>query len=478
MPISGPVVHQQLMDAYTSTQTRLESERGQILHAKQQRDQLDDDRSEALVSLAEHYLPELTREAISETWFELRPAVSQILLRKQEHSQRADDALNLLTSQRQQQDLQLVASNHEFDQAIEAQNSVAEKVRSRLQEDPRFVQLSDRAAVAEAALERAEANLEEIDQDSVRKLPSYDGSSLFRYLHDRGFGTQQYAKRGFTRRMDRWLAKFIDYHKAKQGYEFLRRTPEQMRQIIAEDRRALDTVMDELERSRDEVAAAFGLPEKIEQSKQFQQQRAEQLKSLDAILQETEKTQNELAELEDSRGPYYREAIELFREMFAKSDSHDLKRRAQQTGEISDDQIVARLMGVESEIGHIEEAARRRRQELDQMRSFLQDLGRLVQRFRAAQFDSSRSQFVGSLDVFEELERARDANDIQVLWQRIRSLQRWGPAAEHDADQASEPLTGVLIDAMGDAAGTTMQTHARRAGTRRAQRDSSWGGGG
>ena len=206
--------------------------------------------------------------------------------------------------------------------------------------------------------------------------------------------------------MDRWLAKFIDYNKAKQGYDFLRKTPEQMRQIIAEDRQSLDTVMNELERRRDAVANNLGLSEKIEHVTKLKRQRDEQLEVLDALLVESEKTQRELSELEDPRGIYYREAIRLFREMLDGSDTSDLKHRAQQTREITDDQIVARLMGVESEIGQLDDAARRRRRDLDQMQSFLEDVGRLIQRFRAAQFDSSRSQFVGSLDIFEEVDRA------------------------------------------------------------------------
>ncbi len=113
------------------------------------------------------------------------------------------------------------------------------------------------------------------------------------------------------------------------------------------------------------------------------------------------------------------------------------------------------------------------------MQSFLEDLGRLIQRFRAAQFDSSRSQFVGSLDVFEELDRAEDQNDIDGLWRRIRSAQRWGPTAiEQVTRVATHPLTQVLVNAMAHAAGGAMQAHARRAGDRRAQRDSSRGGSG
>jgi hypothetical protein len=237
--------------------------------------------------------------------------------------------------------------------------------------------------------------------------------------------------------------------------------------------------MDELERRRDDVAVNFGLPEKIQQVANLGQQRDEQLRALDVLLADSEKTQRELTDLKDSRGTYYREAIRLFRELLDRNDSRDLKHRAQQTREITDDQIVARLMGVESEIGQLDVAAERRRSDLNQMQSFLEDLGRLVQRFRAAQFDSSRSQFVGSLDVFEELDRAQDQNDIDSMWRRIRSAQRWGPTAmEKVTSVATHPLTQVLVNAMAHAAGGAMQAHARRAGDRRAQRDSSRGGSG
>jgi hypothetical protein len=182
--------------------------------------------------------------------------------------------------------------------------------------------------------------------------------------------------------------------------------------------------------------------------------------------------------MEGSRGPYYREAIDLFRDMLDRSDSRELKRRAERTIEITDDQIVARLMGVETEIGALENAARKRARDLDRMGAFLEDLGRLIQRFRAAKFDSSRSQFVGSLDVFDAVERASEDNDIEDLWKRVRDAQRWGPTViERVTKVASHPLTQVLINAMAHAAGGAMENHARRAGRRRSQRDSSWRGG-
>ncbi len=327
MPISGPVVHQQLMEAYASLQSKMEQARGQMSRVGEDHSDLDEDRSESLVQLAEHYLPELTPETVRETWRDFRPSIAQVLARKQGHTERVSDKLREKILLRRQLDGALVDRNQQLDEAIDAQQALAAQVEQQLRQDPQFVGLSDRAAVAEAALERAEANLEEIENDAEKKLPAYRESSLFEYLRERGFGTDEYKKRGFTRRMDRMLAKYIDFNKAKQNYEFLINTPQQMRQIIEQDRTALNTVMDELERQRDRVAEKLGLPDKISIVEQLEQQRSEQLTALDRLLQETETIQNELNELDDSRGQYYREAIQLFRQMLERSGSRELKRR-------------------------------------------------------------------------------------------------------------------------------------------------------
>ncbi len=481
MSVSGPVLHQQLMDAYAAVQADLESARGEIIFARGQRDDLDDQRGEALAHLAEHYLPELTPEAIGQTWVEVRSAVAEVLHRKQDHARRLAEDLKDLSDRRQRQEQRLLETTDELDRAVDQQAQITGELEQRLLADDEFVRLSDRAAMAEAALERAEANLHEIDQDSVRKLPAYDESSLFRYLYDRGYGTVAYNKRGITRRIDRWLARYVDFQKARQGYDFLRKTPEQMRQIIAEDREALDAVMTVIERRRDNLAEELGLNEVIVRAEELTRSREEQLKSLDAVLADEKDQQTELSELDNPRGTYYREAIGVFRDALDHISSRELKQRAKRTPEIVDDQIVARLMGVESDMDRVDDAARRRRAEIDRTQGYLEDLGRLVQRFRAAQFDSARSQFVDSLDVYDEVTRAREKGSVESLWQRIRRAQRWGPTTtDKITNVATHPLTQVLINAMAHAAGGAMQGHARRAANRRMQNRfrGSWGNSG
>ncbi len=471
MPTPGSVVHQQLMDAYTEAQSRLEAEREKIAQLRATREGLNDDRSNALVALAQHYLPELTDQAIEATWSEVRPKLSNLLLQKEDSRRRVQEKLDKVTSEYSDRDQQFVELGRRYDQSCQSQQQIADQVQKRLQDDPQFMQLSDRAAVAEAALERAEANLEEIDQDAARKLPAYDSSTLFRYLHDRGFGTTNYSKRGFTRRMDRALARFIGYQKARQGYEFLRRTPDQMRQIIAEDRQALDTVLDELERRRDIIAAELGLPKIVRQTKSLETERHRLLEAMEQLGAKVDETRHQLDELESNRGPHYRDAVGVFREMLEKHDSHQLQQRAAATSEPTDDQIVARLMGVEMDIEDLDDASRRQSERLVQWQEMIGELGRLIQKFRAAQFDTSRSHFVGSLDIMEEFDRALENGDIDHLWQRVRRAQRWGPTDSGRVGSAY-PMTQVLVNAMSQAADAAKSGHARRAGHRRARRDS------
>ncbi|TWT53863.1 hypothetical protein Pla22_14970 [Rubripirellula amarantea] len=486
MPISGPVVHQQLMDAYAQVQSDLQQAHARVSQAGSKRDELLDHRGESLVELAEHYLPELSEQAIRDTWAEVRPAISQVLLRKEHQCKKIRTELERSIANRSRFNEELMTLNASLDQAMEAQEEVASLVEQELREDPEFVRLSDRAAIAEAAIERGEANLQEIDQDSARKLPAYEQSALFNYLKNRDFGTGNYKSRGFTRRMDRWVAKMVNYNKAKQSYDFLRDTPNHMRQIIAEDRASLDVVMQDLKLRRDRVADKHGLPKQIEQIEKLHARRDDLLANIDQTLIESDELQKELNEVDDQRGPFYREAIDTFRKMLSEVDTRTLERKARSTVEITDDQIVARLMGVDQQIDSFDDATRRQHEDLTRMQSFLEGFGRLIQRFRAAGFDSSRSQFVGSLDILEELGRARSEGDIEMLWQRIRSDQRWGPTAiEKITAVATHPMTQVLLNAMAHAAGGAMEAHARRAGQRRrdsgpwdhrAKGSSKWGG--
>lgn len=473
MMIPGPTVHQQLMDAYKRLTEQLEQDRKSMHDVQEQYEKLDAERDDALRSLAQHYLPELTADAINSTWREVQSDISTLLLQKEDEDRSLQQKLKQLQENRTTTEKALLQATNVLDSAILEQNKVSAVVEKRLQEDTQFVELADRAAIAELALERAESNLHEIDQDAARKLPAYQASTLFQYLYERGYGQKEYRSRGLTRRIDRWLARYIDFTKARQGYDFLKQTPDQMRKIIAEDRRSLNIVMEELERKRDRVADEMGLPEKISLTDRLTRDRQQILQTANFVSESMNEVEDRINDLSDPRGSYYQQAIEIFRQTLVGFKSSDLKKRAEATkDDLTDDQIVARLSGVESDRGDLQEATRDRRNLQKQKQHVIEELGRVIQRFRAAHFDSVRSHFLDTLSIDEELAYTEDAEDARKLWQKIRRSQRWGDHESED-DAGGSSLKQVLVNAMGKAAGDERGDDARRAGARRLEYDSN-----
>lgn len=475
MPIPGPHVHQQLISAYHDAAGKLERLRAELGQIEAQREKLEVDRDYSFTQLAKHYLPDLTPESIERTWVEIRPTMGEILLRKQNRVREYQEDFNDQDRIRTHLETELIGLNAPLDEAERQQQELAAQVEKSLRENAKFIELSHHASMAEVALERAEANLDEISQDAARKLPAYQSCRLFNYLLDRQFGTPQYKYKGINRRMDRWIAKLVDYSQTKRNYDYLSTTPATMRTVIAEDRLALDTVLDELDRHRDEAAERFGLLAQINAVEALRQERESLLVQLDQASRQCETIQDELNRLEDPRGEFHAEAIDVFRKMLAQSTSDDLRQEARRTPEITDDQIVASLRGIETKMSQTDLTTSECNDELRSGQEVYEAVGRLTQRFRASGFDRSNCQFSDTLDVAGYVDHARNAADIEDLWQSIRRSQGWGPTAmDKITSVATHPMSQVMINAMTHAAAGAQSNYARRAGQRGSRKRKGW----
>ncbi len=464
---TGADVHRRLIDAQRRAAAKLEELRAAAETFFEQDESLRSRRDETLRRLAEHYLPELTPEAIAATWVEVRPAAREVRMRNQATIQRVGEELaEAQTTLRAAEDA-LTAADDALNAATDRQQIAADRTTAHLQADPQFVELTGRVAAAESALQRAEENRLQILREAEEKLPAYD-DRLFQYLYDRGFGTPRYGSKGVTRRIDRWLADYIGFRDAKRGYEFLSRTPETMAKVIAEDREALDQVMGQVESMRDAAAARAGLPEAIATRQAAEARRDDAVQ----LVEQSQLRVNELNQQHrravDVRGDAYDEAVSEFREVLKRIDIDELQRTARATPEITDDQIVATLRGVDRDIETLADQQKQHKQSVAAAESVHSALGRLVQRFRAARYDTGRSVFSDRLKLDSRLDQIQSESDVDELWQAIRRMHDQGPGlAERAADIADNPMAVVLAGAMASAAGEAVRRRTDRAVQRR-----------
>ncbi|WP_417746453.1 hypothetical protein [Rosistilla oblonga] len=473
MPTSGSEVLREMTRAIQDAKRQRDALQSQHREILQQTDDLVGQRGQTLVELAESYLPELSQTTVRQVWNEIRPAIQDVLLRKEARHRELVAEHQRLEAVQTQLRGELQTLNGKLDAIYGERDSLSKQLSEQLSGDPAFQQLTDKAAIAEINLQRAESSLAEVEHDVIAKLPAYQRSRLFQYLHKRKMGTPQYTARGWRRRMDRWVGRLIDYPKARKSYEFLSEVPGKMRELIAERRDALNQLLDRLERSQQKVAAELGLDKVLEQIESREDQRDDLLEQLEQTVVQTNANGAEIDKLLDSEGPYYAEAIEKYRRLLEQTHTLTLEQRAAQSPDPIDDQLVARLKHLDEEIQQFQKAADARRRQLKEAEDFAESIDYLVQQFQRARFDDSRSYFDDKLNIRESLSRLADGRERpDLLWQHIRRHQHTAPNwyeenSRRVVNAANSPMGQILLQTMAHAAGAALRENARRAGSRR-----------
>ncbi|WP_164101592.1 coiled-coil domain-containing protein [Candidatus Laterigemmans baculatus] len=462
MPVTGPAASKQIQLARRSAQAALcEARRAAALTAEESVALVEEIR-QSLAALLPSLLSSSSGDGMSAAVDVAQQHLEEILHRREQHIARLDRELAQFDRERAAGEEELQRCTARIDDLHSHQQKLSESLVRHLAEDERFRAWSDAAAETEAALERAEAGLAESEYDATQKLPAYENSRLFKYLYDRRWGTSRYVAGATGRRIDDWVASLIDYPRARAGYEFLKKTPDQIRAAMAIGRDRLARLMNQLERRRDDQAVQLGLLKLVGEVHAADRQREAVLAKLEQVRQKKDATRRELAEIENPSGKYYLAVLEQIESLLEQAEQRVLKLEGASVPAPRANQILGQLHAFTARRQNIQLQAVARQQRLLALNRHLSELGYFHQRFCAADFDSRRSLFPDSFDLVGELERVRQGDDsIDLVWQRMRRRQQF-----HSAVRSDSPLPEVLVSAMAQAAEAEMSGYARRAATR------------
>ena len=311
---------------------------------------LTDQQTQAFVDLAQHYLPELSHRALSNTWIEIRGQIRELYLLKEDRCRGLRENLAEIADRLAQLRPQRNQLRQQFEKARLDHGSKQGNVHKVLRDDPAVVGCLADIEKVDQQIDLALKQLDLAEAEAETKLPAYEESVLFQYLHDRKFGTPEYNEKGLERRWDRWLAKLIDYSNVKKSYKFLHDTPANLQELIHSKRDRYKRLLEKLDLARVAAFKKFGLPEQ----KGLLDQLGVQLHDVDRQVEQWESKQaeigSELCELESSHGTYYQRAIEIYRDFLTTLDPEVLKVYAECTDSPVDDQICARTRMISQNI--------------------------------------------------------------------------------------------------------------------------------
>jgi hypothetical protein len=488
MVTEGAAVFVQIDRALSDAQREVERERAEASRLDAQLRELVASRGEALDELARHYLPDVTRPQIEQTFVEVRGDLLAILRDKEQRRQEIEDQLVAGREQARKVESELEAVTARLNEKVKQREDLEARVTDALKEDAEFHRLSKAVVEAEQALHRNEQRVEAIRAEAAEKLPAFERSPLFRYLYGRGYGTASYQSYGLIARLDHWVARLIDFPRARQGYEFLRRVPPLVEEEVARRRKPFDELMRQVEAIQRRYAEEAGLTKVLDEGQQLGAAR-------DRLVAELEQARARVLQLDRTKSEwsrdqlaYYHKAIDKFKGFLDRAEQRLLEQKARQTPEPKDDNLVAQLAQVGQSMKALDRKVAEqldRRGDAERLRD---GLNRLAQRFREANYDSDRSYFPADLDTNDLIEQCRSGRiSPDQIWDELHRSQRfrphpverippgWPPSRGVPASSIdfpeiiNSPAARILVGALGQVVGAAMRESASRGVQRRVE---------
>jgi chromosome segregation ATPase len=490
MVTEGRAVFEQIDRARHAAGQEVERGRAEAARLEGQLRELVATRGTTLVELARHYLPEISRPNVERSFAEVRDELTAILAQKEQKARELHESLGASNEEAARTNAELDGVTDRLNEKVRRREELEARVADELKADPEFQRLSKAALEAEQILHRNEQRVEEIRREAAEKLPAFDASRLFRYLYDRGYATPQYRAHGLIARLDRWVARLIDFPRARKGYEYLRRVPAMVEDEVRRRRQPFDELMQQVEAIQEARADAVGLTAVLEEGLRLGEARDRLVQELARTREESGVLERSLADLGRQRNAYYERAIETLKGFMERAEARVLEQRARQSPEPQDDALVSQIVEVGRSIADLNARLGELalgRQAAEQGHRELEDLAR---RYRQANFDSERSFFDGDLDVSALIDGcSRGQVGADAAWDRLRRAQRFRPhwvepapapapipripglppGSMHVPDAAWLPAGRILIGALGEIVGAAMRDSANRGVRRRAE---------
>ena len=454
MPHAGSDILAALEDSALQFQGEIETLRARRGELDSQIEELIERRSAAIEDLAQHYLPELSEEAVGRTFRDVRRKLQDVLGRRRNTISQLTKQVDQDTQRAVNLKAELNEVTDQLDKAVALRDQLQAEVSGRLDADDTFRQLSSEVLKSEQQLARYERQLVESRREAEEKLPAYEESRLFQYLAKRNFGAPNYHGWGLARPLDRWVARLIDYQRAKRSYDFLRTLPELMSDEVGRHRDLLKTASETLQQMQLVVWKETGLDVANQEGDQLGHQRETFVEQLNQLEKALTQAHDELIQAEDKHGTFYALAIDEFQAALADLQSHVLQQRAKATPQEEDDAIVAEIRYLTEEL----EQTRRQVGETDdgivRIERQTKGMDYVVSKFRSAEFDSERSTFADPFDIDDQLRRF-DTSDINQfgLWRSLKRHQEFAPTWV-------EKTTGTAVEAMNSPTGQSLITAA------------------
>ena len=395
-----------------------------------------------------------------------------------------DQAIEQLNTQIDDLQTQINAAEQHRHKLLQDVNGVSQKVvdceagvQNSLQHDAAYLVQLEKARTAQSIALEARHKAEQAQSDLAEKAKPYQQDSLFMYLWQRGFGTTEYKGGLFSRAVDSWVAKLIDFAPARVNFWNLTEIPKRLHEHAERSDGLADSQHEQLQVLELAQLSAAGVNE-LESELATVRSKLDQQ---DDLLENLEDQQNDglasRAKFIAGQDSYLERCLSGLVTALQHQDLRAVHRYVIATQSPTDDQLLIELQSLDDRNIEINGDLQGLRKHHDSKLSRLKELESVRRNFKNSRFDDVRSGFgnesllAGVLGQF--LQGAISGSD---LWGTIQRNQRYRDVASvPDFGSGGLGQIGDLLGGGGVVQRPTSQRNTRQRNKRQGKkRQSSW----
>jgi chromosome segregation ATPase len=343
------------------------------------------------------------------------------LLEKLKHDRRnLEEQIKASVSQQRQLEEQREELGRQRDETGEEIRQKLEQTHNRIKETEAYRQQQERAQEAVAVVKHADEKVSQAENDRIEKGKPYEADGLFMYLWNRRYLTTDYRGGWFTRKLDGWVSKLIDFRRNRANYHMLQELPRRLREHATKVQQTAQLEVQALKNMEREAAAADGIPAFQAEMQEAEKQLQELDTKIDAEEARNQKLLEEQAHFNAGTDPLSKQIIDLQTAELVKDQMANLYQMARATPRPEDDAIVAQLHQLRQREDQIVAEIQSVNNLLQQQQRNLGELQEVRRRYRQSGYDSYNSSFPGDFTLGMLLgQLLQGMTNSDTVWQEI-----------------------------------------------------------
>jgi len=305
-----------------------------------------------------------------------------------------------------------------------------EKALKRIRASEPFIAQLEKRDNAEEVARRAEEKALQAEADRKEKGSPYESDSLFMYLWKRRYLTPDYSAGRFTRSLDDWVAKLIDFPRNRANYHLLVEIPAHLRKHALAVKKKAEQEAEALTEIEEKETAREGIPALQAQVEDLEKK----LAAHDSEIEAEEDHYRELIEDQTRFGemadPQALHALNLQEEDLKGESLDELVAQALATAGTEDDAAVNQLQELQREIGFAKREILNLRELQEQRQKSLVEMENLRRRYRREGYDAYHTNFPGDFSMGTLLTQLlAGALSSEAVWREIGRHHRSWPGS-------------------------------------------------